>query len=131
MRHENKNILMILLILALFLSCTSCSKDNDGASEAISTESSTEDQETEKIKYIYKTKYVDIEFATDEQKREWRSALVSLLNNEKTPIYEKGEGLVGLRLLCNLLYIIRFSMPSIIMEEHWCKIRLLIRMKVM
>ena len=92
---KTRTFLMILLILALFLPCTSCGKDNEGTPEEIATESSTEAQETEKIKYIYKTKYVDIEFATDEQKREWRSALVSLLNNEKTPIYEKGEGLVG------------------------------------
>ena len=67
--------------------------ESDSISEAASTEKS--DEEPEKVKYIYQTKCVDFEFVPGEQKSEWKSALVSLLNNEKTPAYEKGGGLDG------------------------------------
>lgn len=88
--------LIVLLVLAVSLSHVSCSSKNKGNDEDTTTEEILiKSEETEKIKYIYKTKYIGFEFVTDDQKREWRSALASLLNNEKTPVYEKGEGLVG------------------------------------
>lgn len=96
---KNKNVLAAILIIVLCVFCVGCRNDvnekseSDSISEAASAEKS--DDEPEKVKYIYQTKYVDFEFVPDEQKSEWKSALVSLLNNEKTPVYEKGGGLDG------------------------------------
>ena len=96
---KNKSVLAAILIIVLCVFCVGCKNDvnekseSDSISEAASTEKS--DDEPEKVKYIYQTKYVDFEFVPDEQKSEWKSALVSLLNNEKTPVYEKGGGLDG------------------------------------
>lgn len=78
------------IVLCVF--CVGCKNDvnekseSDSISEAASAEKS--DDEPEKVKYIYQTKYVDFAFVSDQQKSEWKSALVSLLNNEKTPVYE-------------------------------------------
>lgn len=96
---ERKRIFAAVLIIVLCVFCAGCKNDaneeceSDGAFEAASVEKS--DETTEKVKYIYQTKYVDFAFVSDQQKNEWKSALVSLLNNEKTPVYEKGEGVEG------------------------------------
>lgn len=90
---KNKSALAAILIIVLCVFCVGCKTDvnekseSDSISEAASAGKS--DNEPEKVKYIYQTKYVAFEFVPDEQKSEWKSALVSLLNNKKTPVYEK------------------------------------------
>lgn len=94
-----KSIFAVALIIVLCVFCGGCRNDanekfeSEGSLGAASVEKS--DEATEKVKYIYQMQYVDLAFVPDEQKNEWKSALVSLLNNEKTPVYEKGEGLDG------------------------------------
>ena len=94
-----KFTLIILLAMVVCMSCFGCSKDTsaDDTNMSNSDETTSESnvEETEKVKYIYRTKYIQFEFVSDEQKAEWQNALASLLNNEKNPIYEKGEGLTG------------------------------------
>lgn len=94
-----KFTLIILLAMVVCMSCFGCNKDtgmdNTSVSNSDETTSESNVEETEKVKYIYRTKYIQFEFVSDEQKAEWQNALASLLNNEKIPIYEKGEGLAG------------------------------------
>lgn len=85
----------VVFIIALCVFCTDCKSGinskskSDCTLEAASVEKSNEG--TGKVKYIYQTQYVDLAFVSDEEKNEWKSALVSLLNNEKTPVCEQGE----------------------------------------
>ena len=55
----------------------------------------SESDTVENIKYVYKTKYIDVQFASEEQKNSWKSALVSLLNNEKSIVYDENDHGIG------------------------------------
>ena len=86
-------ILIISLLLSSFSSChvPTEGRDQDTASET--TAIGYDAEETIAIKYVYLPNYVDVAFVSDEQKAEWKSALVSLLNNEKIPLYnDEGKG---------------------------------------
>lgn len=71
-----KYTIIILLAMVVCISCFGCSKDSgmDNTSVSNSDEKMSESdvEETEKVKYIYRTKYIQFEFVSDEQKAEWQ-----------------------------------------------------------
>ena len=79
-----KYALIILLSIVICISCFGCNEVTDAT---VGNSDVTTSGETEEVKYVYRTKYVQVEFVSDEQKTEWKNALVSLLNNEKIPNY--------------------------------------------
>ena len=94
-----KWLLSAVLVIVIMLSSFSCRDAQVGdpiqdAAEETSSENKVE-EENEAIKHVYLPKYIDVTFMSDAQKTEWRAALVSLLNNEKTPCYDEGKDLVG------------------------------------
>lgn len=96
---KGKIAIISALLLALTLGAFGCGERSGAKQECLPTPGQTEQTEQEKIKYVYKTQYVDFAFITDVQKEAWRPLLVSLLNNKKTEIYEKGDGLSGFEVL--------------------------------
>lgn len=91
-----KYIVSLLLSLSMSLSLISCNfLKKDGVEDITEEETSDVVEETEKVKYVYKTKYVDFEFVSDKEKAEWKSALVSLLSNPRSELYENEEGKVS------------------------------------
>lgn len=82
-----KYALIILLSIVICISCFGCNEVTDAGDATVGNSDVTTSGETEEVKYVYRTKYVQVEFVSDEQKTEWKNALVSLLNNEKIPNY--------------------------------------------
>lgn len=84
---------VIAMLIMAFVACTvGCNRQSN---EPPLQEPPAQETEEVRVKYVYKTKYLDFEFISDEEKESWRPALVSLLNNKKTEIYQKGGDLVG------------------------------------
>lgn len=90
----------MILLAATCLFCGGCAKGNfHGASDEASETETEAQAETERIRYVYKTKYLDFDFISEEEMAEWKDSLVSLLNNEKTPIYDADGGVVDYSVL--------------------------------
>ena len=94
---------MTILALAVCLCSVGCGNRSDGLDEkasldtAASSESSAQTDVTtvEKIRYVYQTKYRDLEFLSEEEMQAWREPLVALLSNVKTEVYDACGELIG------------------------------------
>lgn len=92
-----KDIIIVILIIAICIllvkniNYKTAEKEASNNTNEVLTDDNNE--EIEKIKYIYQTKYVDFDFVSVEEKSEWKDALVSLLNNQKIAIYDEGKGI--------------------------------------
>lgn len=98
-KMKKAHVLIMLILISICLFCMGCnfsvSYDPSKGAQGSETPSESDVKDTEKVKYIYETKYIDFEFISDDQKESWKDSLVKLLNNEKSLVFDEGGDLVG------------------------------------
>ncbi len=90
-------ITVLFIILSLLMICVGCDKKlpSDTSAQSSSQTPARGEEGTENAKYIYKTKYINVDFITNEDKEAWRDPLIKLLSNVKNPTYDKGGDHIG------------------------------------
>ena len=92
MKIKDIIILVLIFTICILLIKYNGYKADDEPNGQITT--SENYKEIEKIKYVYQTQYIDLDFVSIEDKLEWKDELIYLLSNQKISICDEKGGVL-------------------------------------